>query len=267
MLNLNELKIDSRKISDKIIEFIKFNVKKSGLNGGLIAVSGGIDSALILAYSVKALGSKRVHTITMPERDVTPSSDITDVMQLTKQYDVTCDVIDITSTLDSIRTSIPNFDDSNKITTGNIKPRLRMMISYYYANLLNFMVLGSSNKTELLTGYFTKYGDGGVDLMPLGDLYKCQIRQLAEFIGVPEDIIKKTPTAGLWPGQSDEDELGASYDLIDLILYGNELGYSSSAIAKKLNVDLALANRILSRFEQSDHKRRLPLILRLSSIT
>jgi NAD+ synthase len=142
-----------------------------------------------------------------------------------------------------------------------------MMISYYYANLMNFMVLGSSNKTELLTGYFTKYGDGGVDLMPLADLYKCQIRQLAEFMEVPDNIIKKTPTAGLWPGQSDEGELGASYDLIDLILYGNELGYSSSDIAEKLNVNFSLVNRILSRVERSEHKRQLPLILRLSSIT
>ncbi len=267
MLKLDVLKLDSRKISDKIMEFIKYNVKKSGLHGGLVAVSGGIDSALILAYSVKALGSNNVHTITMPERDVTPDSDITDVMQLTKQYDVTCDVIDITSTLNSIKTSITNFDNSKIIAVGNIKPRVRMMISYYYSNLLNFMVLGSSNKTELLTGYFTKYGDGGVDLMPLADLYKCQIRQLAEFMGIPDRIIKKTPTAGLWPGQSDEGELGASYDLIDLILYGTEIGYSPSVIAEELNLDYSLVNRILSRVEKSEHKRRLPLILRLSSIT
>jgi NAD+ synthase len=129
------------------------------------------------------------------------------------------------------------------------------------------MVIGSSNKTELITGYFTKHGDGGVDLLPLGDLYKCQVRQLARHMGVPEEIIMKPPTAGLWAGQTDEGELGASYDTIDMILWGNEKGSSFSEIAEGIGVEITLVKDILTRVEKSEHKRRLPLLLRLSSIT
>ncbi len=129
------------------------------------------------------------------------------------------------------------------------------------------MVMGSSNKTELLTGYFTKYGDGGVDLMPLGDLYKCQVRQLASHMGVPQEIIDKTPTAGLWPGQSDEGEMGASYDDIDLIVWGYEKGFSAQEIASGIDADQGLVESILARVERNEHKRRLPLLLRLGSLT
>jgi NAD+ synthase len=142
-----------------------------------------------------------------------------------------------------------------------------MVVSYHYANALNMMVMGSSNKTELLTGYFTKYGDGGVDLMPLGDLYKCQVRQLARHMGVPQEIIDKTPTAGLWPGQSDEGEMGASYDDIDLIVWGYGKGFSAQEIASGIGSDLSLVEGILARVERNEHKRRLPLLLRISSLT
>ena len=142
-----------------------------------------------------------------------------------------------------------------------------MLVSYHYANALNLMVMGSSNKTELLTGYFTKYGDGGVDLMPLGDLYKCQVRQIASHMGVPQEILDKTPTAGLWPGQTDEEEMGTSYDTIDLILWGREKGFSAQEIASGTDEELGLVESILARVERNEHKRRLPLLLRLGSLT
>ena len=237
------------------------------MKGGIIAVSGGIDSALALSLSVKALGPERVRAVTMPERDITPESDITEVMRLTDLYDVTCDVVEITPTLEALGGALPLYEPSDRLSTGNLRPRIRMIVSYHYANALNMMVVGSSNKTELMTGYFTKYGDGGVDLMPLGDLYKCQVRQLARHMGVPQEIIDKTPTAGLWPGQSDEGEMGASYDTLDMIVWGHEKGFSAQEIASGIDADLGLVESILARVERNEHKRRLPLLLRLGSLT
>ena len=265
MFNIESLSLNTLEISQKIIEFISIEVKKSGLNGAIIAVSGGVDSALTLSLAVKALGSDRVKAVTIPERDITPKSDITDVIRLADQFDVTCDIVEITPTLKLLSEILPFYDPANKLATGNLKSRTRLIISYHYANALNVMVIGSSNKAELLTGYFTKYGDGGVDLMPLGDLYKCQVRQLAYHMEVPQEIIDKTPTAGLWPGQSDEADMGASYDTIDLILWGHENGYSPQEISSGIEVNLGLVESILARVKSNEHKRRLPLILRLGS--
>jgi NAD+ synthase len=267
MITIESLGLNTLEISKKITDFIAIEVEKSGLNGAIIAVSGGIDSSLILALTVSALGPKRVRAITIPERDITLESDITDVMHLTKQYDVTCDIVEITPTLSALSKALPFYDPKDKLATGNLRPRTRMIVSYHYANALNMMVIGSSNKTELLSGYFTKYGDGGVDLLPLGDLYKCQIKQLARYMSVPQKIIDKTPTAGLWPGQSDEGEMGASYDTIDLILWGREKRLSAQEISSEINVDISLVEKILTRVEKNEHKRRLPLILRLGSFS
>ena len=267
MITIESLGIDTIEISKKITTFISKEVNNSGLNGAIIAVSGGIDSSLLLALTVSALGAERVRAITIPERDITPESDITDVMRLTEQYDVTCDLVEITPTLTALNNTLPLYDSSDLLATGNLRPRTRMMVSYHYANALNMMVIGSSNKTELLTGYFTKYGDGGVDLMPLGDLYKCQIRQLARHMGVPQEIIDKIPTAGLWPGQSDEGDMGASYDTIDLILWGRKNGLTAQEISSEIEVDQSLVEKILTRVEKNVHKRRLPLILRLGSLS
>jgi NAD+ synthase len=125
------------------------------------------------------------------------------------------------------------------------------------------MVMGSSNRTERLTGYFTKYGDGGVDLMPLGDLYKNQIRQLASYLDIPTSIQEKKPSAGLWPGQTDEGELGIYYNTLDLILYGLDSGMTSEEISSETGVEPSLVDRFLRRVEANEHKRRLPNVLRL----
>lgn len=267
MLNIELLKLDTDEIIEKIIDFISYEMEKSGLDGAVVSLSGGIDSSVVFALTVKALGPERVTALTIPERDITPQRDITDVMRLTEAYDVTCDTVEITPILEKMKEAIPNYDESDRLSVGNLKPRLRMMISYHYANSLNRIVIGSSNKTEYLTGYFTKYGDGGSDLLPLADLYKNQIRQLAKALEIPEEIIEKTPSAGLWPGQTDEDEIGASYDTIDLILFGTENGLGEEEIASQLDIEVGLVERILGMVKRSGHKRRLPLILRLTSLT
>ena len=267
MLSTEFLTLNAPKVIDEISFFIRSQVEISGLNGAIVSVSGGVDSAVVLALTVKALKSKKVRAITMPERDITPESDITDVMQLTDMLDVTCDIIDITSLVQLMKRVLPLYNPNDMVSSGNMKARTRMIVAYHYANIMNRMVIGSTNKTEWLTGYFTKYGDGAVDLLPLVDLYKNQVRQLARQLNIPEKIIKKTPTAGLWIGQSDEEELGSSYDIIDLILYGYEKGLPENKIAESLDVSPLLVQRILGRVRANKHKRQLPLILRLSSVT
>jgi len=164
-----------------------------------------------------------------------------------------------------MRSTLPFYDPSDLISSGNVKTRVRMIIAYHYANSLRSMVMGSANKTEWLMGYFTKYGDGGVDLMPIADLYKTQVRQLARHLQIPRRIIEKTPTAGLWIGQSDEDELDIKYETLDPILYAWERGMDVQDIAGAAGVDPSTVLRVLERARNNEHKRRLPLLLRLSS--
>jgi NAD+ synthase len=163
-----------------------------------------------------------------------------------------------------IQNSLPLFEAKEQIVFGNVKSRLRMTVSYYYANKQKKMVIGTSNKTELLTGFFTKYGDGGVDLMPLADLYKTQIRHLAQYLKIPKNIIKKPPSPGFFPGHTDEDELGISYKTLDLILYSLDKGTTKEIIADQLGISLNCIQSIIDRVKTNEHKRRLPLILRLS---
>jgi NAD+ synthase len=264
MLSLESLRINPKEVERRIIGFISDEVKRAGLRGGVVAVSGGVDSSTTLVLAVRSLGSENVRAVTMPERGVTSERDVRDVMELTKRVGVTCDVVEITSLLDVMRKALPLYDPKNIIAFGNVKARLRMAIVYHFANSLDMMVIGSANKTEWLLGYFTKYGDGGVDLMPIADLYKTQVRQLARHLEIPERIVMKTPTAGLWPGQTDEGELGVKYELLDLILYGWERGLKVKEISEELGLPLSTVEGVLRRVERNEHKRRLPLILRLS---
>ena len=266
MLTSDDLLVNASLVEKKITEFIHVQIKASGLQGAIVAVSGGVDSAVTFVLTVKTLGNERVRAVTMPERDITPECDIKDVMRLAEMYDVTCDVVEITPVIHVMRSILPLYNSSDLVSLGNVKARARMTIIYHYANVLQSMVIGSTNKTEWLTGYFTKYGDGGVDLMPLEGLYKTQVRQLARYLGIPKKIIDKTPTAGLWPGQSDEGELGIKYGVLDLILYAWERGMGATAIARELSVHPSTVERVLRRVKVNEHKRRLPLILRLSSV-
>ena len=266
MLTRDDLLINASSVEKTITEFIREQIEVSGLQGAVLAVSGGVDSAATFVLTVKALGSERVRAVTMPERDITPECDIKDVMRLAEMYDVTCDVVEITPVIHVMRSILPLYDSSDLVSSGNVKTRMRMTIIYHYSNVLRSMVIGGTNKTEWLTGYFTKHGDGGVDLMPLAGLYKTQVRQLARHLGIPKKIIDKTPTAGLWPGQSDEGELGIKYEVLDLLLYAWERGIGAAAIARELRVHPTTVERILKRVRVNEHKRCLPLILRLSSV-
>lgn len=264
MLNKQLLLPDPFSIIDRICTFINACVQDSGLNGAVVSLSGGIDSAVALALTVKAIGSQHVTAITMPECDITPVEDLEDVIRLTESFNVTCEQVELSSMLHVIQDTLPIPKTKPKIAYGNVKARLRMLITYFFANIERKIVVGTSNKSELLTGFFTKYGDGGVDILPLADLYKTQIRQLAAHLQLPNQIITKPPSPGFWPGQTDEDELGISYEVLDMILFAKEKNYTSEEICDSLKVSVSKLDEIIKRVKLNEHKRNFPLILRLS---
>jgi NAD+ synthase len=263
MITIKQLQIDPAKTELLVTEVIKNSLKQAHITKSVIAVSGGIDSAVALAATVKAIGAPNVTALTLPERDITPQGDVDDVMQLCEIFGVTCERVEITPMLHVMRENIPKFDDSNRVAYGNMKARLRMLLTYYHANLLGAMVMGTSNKTELYLGYYTKYGDGGVDLMPFADLYKCQIRALGRHLGVPKSITEKPASARLWIGQDTEKDLGLPYDSLDLIVYTHLKGWEPARIASETGVPQQQVEGIVARIAANEHKRRPPAILRL----
>jgi NAD+ synthase len=162
---------------------------------------------------------------------------------------------DITPTLEAFYESIPIFDPKERISKGNIKARTRMVYWYYYANKLNLIVCGSSDKSETMMGYFTKWGDVAADISPIMDLYKTQVKMLAHHIGIPKGILKKPPTPALWPGQTAEGELGIGYETLDLILYGLEHFMTAKEIALQVRAKKDLIEEIRSRWLAAEHKR------------
>lgn len=205
-------------IKQKITEFIREKVQEAGAKGAVIGLSGGIDSALTAYLATAALGADKVLGLLLPEKGISSKQDIEDATEVAELLGIEHKVIDISKVLSSFSSAIPDYDKNNILAGGNLKARTRMCILYYHANMMRRMVVGTGNRTELLLGYFTKYGDGGVDIEPIGGLYKTQVRGLSRYMGVPARIIEKTPTAGLWQGQTDEGELGVTYEVADKIL-------------------------------------------------
>ncbi len=244
-------------IKDKIVTFIKSKVTESGAQGAVIGLSGGIDSTLTAYLTVRALGPDNVLGIMLPESGITSKQDIDDAVEVARVLGIEHNVTEISSVLQAFSSAIPGFDSDAKTANGNLKARTRMCILYYHANLMHRMVVGTGNKTELLLGYFTKYGDGGVDIEPIGGLYKTQVRELARHMGVAAKIIDKTPTAGLWPGQTDESELGVSYEMADRILTMLvDENKDASRVNKKFPPEIV--DRLAARISSNEHKRMAP---------
>ena len=262
-LTKEKLKLEPEITCKKITEFIKNYVNGAKVNGVVLGISGGIDSALTAKLSVEALGPDSVLGLLLPESNTVPD-DMEDAKDLAESLGIKYETISINPMIDSFNNMCSHFDPKNKIVAGNLRPRIRMQILYYHANILNRLVIGTSNKAELYTGYFTKYGDGGVDFEPIGDLYKTQVWQLARYLKLPKNIIEKLPSAGLWIGQTDEEELGIQYKILDLILYGYlELKMSEKEIANELKLSLDEVQRILNKARRTEHKRKMPPIYKL----
>jgi len=244
-------------MKEKITEFIRHKIQEAGVTGAVIGLSGGIDSALTAYLTVEALGRDKVLGLLLPEKGITSKQDIDDALEVARLLQIEHKTIDISKVFSSFSSAIPDFDKNNLLTSGNLKARTRMCILYYHANLIHRMVVGTGNKTELLLGYFTKYGDGGVDIEPIGCLYKTQVRALSQYMGVPARIIDKTPTAGLWPGQTDEGELGVTYEIADKIL-AMLVDEKKEVSEVKRIFPASQVDRLTSLLKANEHKRKLP---------
>jgi len=255
-----KLEIDAEKVRRKLVEFIRKEVEKAGAKGVVVGMSGGLDSSLVASLCAEALGSKRVLGVCMPEAGVTDPADVADAREVANRLGLDFRVVDITPALEGVRRNITGFRADARIAVANIKPRARMTILYYYANLLDYLVVGTGNRSELRAGYFTKFGDGGVDLLPLGRLYKTQVRKLGERYDIPKHIFEKVPSAGLWRGQTDEGELGLPYEKLDMIYAGLDLGLKPPEIAEAAGVKVEEVQRFIERERRMAHKLSPPPI-------
>jgi len=242
--------------ADIICEHIKAAVERSGAEGVILGLSGGLDSSVVAHLAVRALGRERVAVVLLPSR-TTPPGDMRDARKIAENLGVEWEEINISRVVDAIKAMGGGYGG---MALGNVQARIRMVFIYYLANGNNLLVLGTGNKTELLLGYFTKYGDSGSDLLPIGDLYKTQVRMLARDIGVPEEIINKKPTAGLLPGQYDEDELGYTYEVLDTVLWGIERGLSDDEISEETGIPLQDVQNIRKMVLRSAHKRGIGFV-------
>jgi NAD+ synthase len=243
---------------NRIIDFIRNETLKAGVNGAVVGISGGIDSALAATLTVEALGKDKVLGIHMPESGLTLSEDSKDAKALADWLGIEFKTIDISGIISVFISAVPEKESTDRLSMGNLKARIRMSLLYFHANQMNRMVIGTGNKTELLLGYFTKYGDGGVDIEPIGELYKTEVWELSRMLGVPEALITKKPSAGLWAGQTDEAELGISYLKVDEALKKLEQKEDPETIMKTLGISVEQMNSVMSRIKRSEHKRNAP---------
>ena len=257
------LELDLPEIEKRIRRFIKEYVENSGAEGIVLGLSGGIDSSTIAALSSLAIGGNRVLGLMLPEKETYNPKDIEDAKLVAEKFGLKTQICDITPVLESFYRAIPIFDQADKLCKGNIKARTRMIYIYYYANKLNKIVCGSSDKSETMMGYFTKWGDVAADISPIMDLYKTQVRKLAAHLGIPAELAAKPSTPALWPNQFAETELGIKYETLDIILYGLERFMSTEEIARQLNIENALVEKVKSRWLSAEHKRRMLLTAKL----
>ncbi len=233
-------------LTNQIAEWIREQVKAAGAEGLVVGLSGGVDSACVAGLSARAMGVQAVVGVIMPCH-----SDPIDAQYahlVAQAFDLEAFTVNLTPLYDAFSAALPPTQE--RLAHANLKPRLRMTALYYVANARNYLVAGTGNKSELLIGYFTKHGDGGVDIEPLGELYKRQVYELARELGVPQPIIDRPPTAGLWPGQTDEDEMGLSYDTLELALESGDDG----------GLDQPTLDKVRRMVNSSAHKRALPPI-------
>jgi NAD+ synthase len=237
---------DFGQLADKIAAWLRDYAAEAGLPGYVVGLSGGIDSAVTAALCQRAVGDE-VLAVLMPcyssQEDIEMARLVAGVFGLETEF------VDLSATYDTLVAALP--PGMADIAKANIKPRLRMAALYTLAQTRGYLVAGTGNKSEMMVGYFTKYGDGGVDVEPLGGLLKSEVRHLARVLGVPEVIVERPPTAGLWPGQTDEDELGMTYHDLDSTLVAIEAGRTDA-------VDPDLLQRVQHIIAATAHKRSMP---------
>ncbi|MFH1269662.1 MAG: NAD+ synthase [Candidatus Omnitrophota bacterium] len=232
----------------RVVFWIKKQLKDSGARGIVLGLSGGIDSSVAAALAKEAAGRKRVLGVLLPCHSQTEDSKYAKL--IAKKLGIKTRMLDLSSIYDNFTRILP---EAGSIARANLKPRLRMLVLYYFANKLNYLVCGTGNKTEIMVGYFTKHGDGATDILPIGGLLKREVRRLAKELKIPDEIIARPPTAGLWPGQTDEGEMGMAYSELDDIL--GRLKNKKRQIISAKKVD-----KVKEMIRRSEHKRQGPRV-------
>jgi NAD+ synthase len=243
--------------------FIRSEVTRVGYSRAVVGLSGGIDSALSMALAVEALGAKNVLAVRMPYKSSSADS-LEHAQLLVEQFEVPCETVDITPMVD------PLFDGESgmsKLRKGNIMARERMIVLYDRSEAFKGLVIGTSNKTEILLGYSTQFGDAASAMNPLGDLYKTQVRQLARAMNIPASIIDKPPSADLWMGQTDEGELGFTYAEVDQLLYLLVDQRYSPPECVEAGFEAKFVDAVVNRIRRNQFKRMLPPVAKLSNRT
>ena len=231
-------------LAEKLVSWVRERVSSAGCKGVVFGMSGGVDSSVVAVLCQRAF-PRSMLGVMMPCYSI--PEDEEHARMVASKFSIPTQTVVLDGVFDNMLKLLPPGTDpaTGRLAEANLKVRLRMLTLYYFANQLKYMVVGSSNQSELAVGYFTKYGDGGADILPLGNLVKRQVNELARFLGIPQEIIDKPPSAGLWPGQTDEGEMGFSYEELDRFLLTGE----ASAELKR---------RVESLTATSEHKRRLP---------
>jgi NAD+ synthase len=255
-LTFSEAELEDRR--EHIVAFIREQASTAGADRAVIGLSGGIDSTTTAHLAVEALGADAVHGLVMPST-VNREANMSDAERVAGMLGISYDVIEIEPIVEAFYDAYPEGAD-DQVAAGNVRVRARAVLNYFVANHENAIVLGTGNRSETLVGYFTKYGDGAVDCLPIGNLYKQQVRQLARNLGVPEDLVTKTPSAGMWVGQTDEAELGLDYDTLDAILALTvDGGVPIPAATDVLDgVTEAEIEYVHGLYRSSAHKRQFP---------
>ncbi len=249
-------------LTTQIVTWLRERLGESGAKRFVLGLSGGVDSAVVCGLCARAAGHERVLGVIMPSSS--NPDDAESARLVASTFDVPTVTIDLTDVTETFYSAMPTqealtaalgtgpgepWQDAQLLATANVRPRLRMTTLYYLANLCGGIVVGTGNKSEASVGYFTKYGDGGVDLLPIIDLFKFEVRAVARELGVPQSVIDRPPSAGLWANQTDEEELGISYAELDQTLLAIEGGDTSEVAPETLE-------RVLALHRVSEHKRR-----------
>lgn len=254
------LRLDFKKTTYEIIEFIRKTVKDAGVAGVVLGLSGGVDSSLVATLSVRSLGKDLVLGVIMPTA-FTPKQDIEDAKELADWLGIRTEFVNIQDVSEEFFgiLGIDQTDPKQRIPMANIRARIRMVILYYYANLHNYLVVGTGDRSELLIGYFTKYGDGGVDLLPISHLYKTQVRELSRHLDIADKVAYKPSSPQLYPGHKATDEIPLGYEELDPVLVGLfDRRLTSQEVSGLTGVSVKIVEEVKRRFDGSKHKRTPP---------
>jgi NAD+ synthase len=254
------LDLDVKVVRDMLVQFVRDETKNAGFHRGVIGLSGGVDSAVSAALTAEALGKEETVAVMLPYRTSNPKS-VDDAMIVVRQLGIRSEIVDISEMVDSY-CAVHQITD--RVRRGNVMSRMRMVVLYDVSAREQALVIGTSNKTEIMVGYGTLFGDTASAINPIGDLYKSQIWQLARFLGLPSSVVDKVPSADLWEGQSDEDELGFSYAQLDALLYHMIDERRNDDELHALGYDDSFVARVKSLIRRNQFKRRPPLIAKIS---